>query len=126
MQLLTLSLTTLLSTLPLLTTAHMLLDNGAVWGRNSQGSSLENPLNRQSGGNWLHHGASKDTDKFMQLTPGQPKVLPIVCGEAMRKNKQAGDLCKAKSGMHSPLPPPPPPLGYVPKTPLTNRVDGCL
>ena len=79
-------------------TAHMCFDNPAVWGLISQGSSLENPLNRKNGNSWLHHGAKKDTNVVLELIPGSSPKFPIVCGEAIGKSARAGDLCKNKRG----------------------------
>ena len=90
---------TLLATttfLPLLATAHMMLDHNAVWGRKSQGGSLENPLNSKSGDDWLHHKAKKDTNDFVVLTPGQGQELNIVCGEALGGNPKS--KCKTRGG----------------------------
>ncbi|RPB21900.1 hypothetical protein L211DRAFT_409728 [Terfezia boudieri ATCC MYA-4762] len=96
---LTISLSTLLLTLPGLTSAHMMLDHPSVWGRKSQGSNLETPLNRKSGKNWPHHGAKKDTSEVLELKAGQDEKLPIVCGEALGKPNPA-KVCKAKSDIH--------------------------
>lgn len=79
-------------------TAHMCFDNPAVWGLESQGASLENPLNWQNGNSWLHHGAKKDTNAVLELTPGSSPKLPIVCGEAVGKSARAGDICKNNRG----------------------------
>ena len=95
----TINLVTLLLSLPLLTSAHMIIEHPSVWGRKSQGSSLENPLNRGTGKNWPHHGATKDTSEVMELKAGQDKKLPIVCGEALGKADQAAKLCTVKAGM---------------------------
>lgn len=94
---LTISFTTLLLALPLLTSAHMMVDHPSVWGRKSQGSNLETPLNRKTGKNWPHHGAKKDTSEVMELKAGQAENLAIVCGEALGKDPVKS--CKAKSGM---------------------------
>lgn len=95
-----LSFSTTLLLLPLLTSAHMMLEHPSVWGRKTQKSSLETPLNSKTGANWLHHGAKKDTDEVMTLTAGQAESLPIICGEALGKAGEAGQLCKAKSGTY--------------------------
>lgn len=87
-----------LTNLPILINAHMMFAHNSVWGFKSVGGGLETPLNRQSGGNWLHHGQRKDNDNFLELTPGGSKSLDIVCGEAAKNPGQASSKCKTRAG----------------------------